>query len=326
MVFDRQDLQRVRLAAAADPMWELVFSLLRTRARSVPAPLVPWRQQVARRLSGSERGEQALSLLHCLVTPEGNFPDFLTPPELVTDIDRGCEAVACTPRARLASDLGVVFAGRPAPTWARSLANGDREGVAEVVRAVRTGHHLLVAPHWATVREVVAADRCQRAGQAVTDGLGTLLSDLPGVLGWDGQVLHTLYPEERTVRLAGRGLILLPSYFCRGNPVTWIDPELPPVLVYEAAGHRQQVPDVSRSERLVSLIGRTRAECLRLLLAPRTTTELAEHIGASVGTASKQAAVLRDSGLITSSRRGTAVLHSITSLGVTLLLGDALDS
>jgi DNA-binding transcriptional ArsR family regulator len=326
MVFDRQDLQRVRLATDAEPMWELALSLLKIGARSVPASLVPWRQEVGRRLGGSHHGSQAVSLLSGLVTPGGDFPDFLTPPKHVTDIDEGCEAVACTPGTRLASDLGAVFAGRPVPPWVRSLASGDREHVGEAVRAVRVGHDVLVAPHWATVREVVATDRRMRARLALTKGIDALLSSLPGVLSWDGQVLRTRYPKERTVHLAGRGLILLPSYFCRGNPVTWIDSELPPVLVYEAAGYRGQGSDVTLSERLGSLIGQTRVECLRVLLAPRTTTELAEQLGTSVGTASKQAAILRDTGLITSNRRGAAVLHSITSLGVALLIGEPLDS
>lgn len=325
MIFDQQDLQRVRLATSADPMWELVLGVMKTLPRRVPAGLVLWRRQVARRLSGCDRGSRAVSLLHRLVTPEGNFPDFLTPAESVTDIDEGCEAVACTPKARLTADLSALFAHHPAPPWVRSLANADREEVGEAVRAMRTAYQLLVAPHWDTAREAVAADRRERAGQALTDGVGTLLRNLPGVLSWDGHVLHTQYPEERKVHLAGRGLILLPSYFCWGNPVTWIAPELPPVLVYEAAGNHERHPDVPLSAPLVSLIGRTRAECLRALVVPRTTTELAEHLRTSVGTASKQAAVLRDTDLITSNRRGSAVVHSITALGLNLLIGDSLD-
>jgi DNA-binding transcriptional ArsR family regulator len=326
MVFDRDDLQRVRLARDADPMWELVLSLLKTRNHRVPPALVPWRQEVDRRLSGSAHESRVMPLLHGLVTPEGDFPDFLTPPELVTDIDEGCEAVACTPRIRLASDLGAVFPGRSAPPWIRLLANGDREQVGEAVRALRTGHDVLVAPRWATIRETVVADHRKRTKQAMRDGIGSLLGSLPGVLSWDGRVLRTRYPEERTVHLKGRGLILLPSYFCWGNPVTWIDPELPPVLVYEAFGHRGRSLDVAVPDRLVSLVGRTRAECLRLLLSPRTTTELAEQLGASIGTASKQAAVLRDTGLITSNRCGAAVRHNITSLGVSLLVGEPIDT
>jgi DNA-binding transcriptional ArsR family regulator len=324
MVFDRQDLLRVRLASAADPMWEMVFSLRKTGTPKVPAPLVGWRQKFDRRLACAGKGADAVALLQHLVRPEGNFPDFLTPSGPVTDIDVGCEAVLCTPRRLLRADLSAVFAKRVAPTWVRSLGDGDSVLMGEVTRAVRDSYELLIAPHWAEVREVVAADLAVRTRQLTEDGVGALLGNLPGVLGWDGRVLRTRYPVDRTVHLGGRGLVLVPSYFSWGNPVTWINQELPPMLVYQALGHRARA-EVSVSERLVSLLGGTRAECLRILHAPRTTTELAEHLGASIGTASKQAAILRETGLITSDRRGPAVLHNITALGVALLVGHATD-
>lgn len=323
LVFEREDLQRVRVAGAADPMWELVLGLQMSQYRSVPAPYVPWRRELGRRLGGLRRGSDSVSLLRYLVAPTGDFPDFLTPPEFVADIDAGCAAIASTSRGRLAADVAAVFPARSAPTWVRSLAGGDRDQVGAMVRATRVGHDLFVAPHWNEIQQVVAVDRANRARELAAHGVGTLLRNLPGILGWDGRVLQTLYPEKRTVHLAGRGLILLPSYFCWGNPITWIDPELPPVLVYQARGRNvPSLPDLSVSDRLVSLVGRTRAECLRALTVARTTSELAHQLGTSIGTASKQATVLRDGGLITSRRRGTAVLHTITSLGIALMTGD----
>lgn len=60
---------------------------------------------------------------------------------------------------------------------------------------------------------------------------------------------------------------------------------------------------------------------LRLLLAPLSTSELAQHLGTSVGNASKHATVLRDAGLVTSVRQGCAVRHATTPFGVALLTG-----
>ena len=259
-------------------MWELVLGLQKAQIRGVPAPLVGWRQEFDRRLAGADRGVDAVSLLRCLVAPRGNFPDFLTPPGPVVDVEAGCEAMMCTSRARLGTDLADVFARRVAPPWVRSLASGDREMMSEAVRAARAGHQLLVAPHWAEVCNVVRADRLARAKQLAAHGVGALLANLPGALSWDGRVLRTGYPVDRTVFLGGRGLVLVPSYFCWGNPVTWIDSELPPVLVYQAFGHQSRSAPRSEatiSDRLVTLLGRTRAECLRVLLVPRTTTGLA---------------------------------------------------
>lgn len=323
LVFEQQDLKRVRLAAHADPMWELVLGVQMMQERDVPRPFVSWRQAVGRRLTDASGRIGALATLLDLVPATGNFPDFLTPHQSVINIDGGCEAIACTSRTRLAADLAVTFNGRPAPPWARLLANGDRGCVGDVVRAVRNGHDLLVAPQWAEVQVAVAMDRAMRSRELVNRGVGELLRNLPGILSWDGRVLRTRYPEDRTVHLAGRGLVLVPSYFCWGNPITWIDPELRPVLVYQAQrfDNRANI-GVSVPARLVTLLGRTRAECLCLLLTPHTTSQLAKGLGVSVGSASKQATVLRDAGLITSTRHGGAVVHSTTSLGVVLLVGE----
>jgi len=111
---------------------------------------------------------------------------------------------------------------------------------------------------------------------------------------------------------------LQPSFFCTERPITLIDPELPPVLVYPAAGTPlAESPEVS--PRLVALLGRTRAECLVALASTRTTSELAAQVGTSIGTASKHATVLREAGLVTSARHRGAVRHYLTHLGSALL-------
>ena len=114
------------------------------------------------------------------------------------------------------------------------------------------------------------------------------------------------------------------SFFCWGDPVTWTDPKLPPVLVYQAhSGLSIGRQGLEPAPHVVTLLGRTRAECLNLLLVPLTTTELAERLGVSVGAASKQASVLRAAGLVTSNRCGKTVVHNATMLGIALLMGAA---
>jgi DNA-binding transcriptional ArsR family regulator len=303
-------------------MWELVLSMQMAQARYVPDPFLAWRQTLGERLGAIGTSRRSVAMLCTLVPPTGSFPDFLTPSQLVADLDAGCEAVACTAPTRLAADMAAVFPGGTAPAWARSLACGDRQQIREIVGAVRDCHGLVLAPQWSEVRAAVAFDRAKRARQVVRDGVGAMLASIPGILRWDGRVLHTRYPVSRTVHLGGRGVTLVPSYFCWGNPITWIDSALPPVLVYQAEHPRGGVePHEHVPPRLVSLLGHTRAHCLRLLLNPLTTTDLAHHLDISVGSASKQATVLREAGLITSTRQGGAVLHDLTALGAALLTG-----
>jgi len=60
----------------------------------------------------------------------------------------------------------------------------------------------------------------------------TTRSGLTPLFRWRWPVLEAPYPLDKDVHLAGRGLLLVPSYFCRRMPVTFADPGLPPVLVY----------------------------------------------------------------------------------------------
>lgn len=320
MVFRREDTERVRLAAAPDPLWELVLSLHCAQAETVSPPYAAWRRQVRTRC-GDTGGSwlRRFALLRDLVPPRGDFPDFLTP--AATDLDAGCEALACTPAAEVRADLAATFATRPAPAWVRALADGDRAEVHRLTAAVRHCFALLVEPCWACVEDTVAADRASRVHTMTGEGVGGLLAGLPGVIGWDGDTLVVRYPRNRTVFLGGRGLTLVPSYFCSGAPVTWIDPERPPVLVYPAE-HRETSP-AELPASLVPLLSRTRAECLHLLRAPHTTSQLGRALGVSTGSASKQAAVLRQAGLISSTRAGGAVVHRVTALGTGLLTGAA---
>jgi DNA-binding transcriptional ArsR family regulator len=146
-----------------------------------------------------------------------------------------------------------------------------------------------------------------------------LLRSIPGVIGWDGRVLEVGYGvRPHTVRLNGRGLTIQPSYFCMERPITLIDPDLPPVLVYPAAAGSRSGPRPAPAE-LVALLGRTRAECLAALTTALTTTDLALEVGTSIGSASKHATVLRDARLITTTRHGGAVRHHVTELGAALL-------
>lgn len=131
--------------------------------------------------------------------------------------------------------LAAAFADRVAPALARGLAAEGRAGRRVLVELTRSAYDLLVAPWRSEIREAVRVDRAARVRQLSVSGVGAVLAGLPGVVGWDGSVLEVTYPEDRVVELRGRGLTLIPAYFCWGSPVTFIDPGLPPVLVYPAA-------------------------------------------------------------------------------------------
>jgi DNA-binding transcriptional ArsR family regulator len=95
-----------------------------------------------------------------------------------------------------------------------------------------------------------------------------------------------------------------------------------PWLVLPPTGGRMEPRQLWRKPRgaaLAALVGRNRAAVLRTIADGCSTTELADRVGISLAAASQHASILRDAGLITTHRQGSAVLHVLTPLGVELL-------
>lgn len=70
------------------------------------------------------------------------------------------------------------------------------------------------------------------------------------------------------------------------------------------------------------MIGTTRCRILRALDHATSTSKLADRLGVSLSSVSRQTAVLRRSGMVTSIRHGPAVLHVRTELGTAVLCGE----
>lgn len=310
--FTGADLTRTQIASGPDPFWETVLSLCRLRDQAVPPPSSSW-GRARERMSRS-----AYELLSVLVPVRGNFPDFLTPPEGLLGLEAGLEALLSTPLQRMRADLAALRRRIPAPF----STMGTRNAVVmkALAAAVREYYTVMLAPHWEVVEEVVRADQAVRRHLVHRKGVEAMLAALPSPLRWESPTLVSDYPIDKDLYLDGRGIVLIPSYFCRNAPVTLIDPVLPPVLVFPAAHSRSRsLADSGR--RLAPLLGTTRAAVLRTLADGRSTTELARTLGISPSSASEHAAVLRNAGLLTSVRWGNTVVHELTPLGRALLHG-----
>ncbi|MGC0335396.1 hypothetical protein [Streptomyces sp. SLBN-8D4] len=92
-------------------------------------------------------------------------------------------------------------------------------------------------------------------------GTAALLEGLHPFARWNPPYLDVDYPVDRELRLEGRGLMLVPSYFCWRRPTALADPELDPVLVYPVM---KQPLEIARAgeKRLDRLLGRTRSAVL----------------------------------------------------------------
>lgn len=318
--FTADDLSRVRLASAPDPLWETVLSMTLLGTRRGPAVFDSWRANIRARLQRLSPWQ--VRLMRYLAPSKGDFPDFLTPPEASQGLEAGIEAILRTPQSRMRREI-TALAGTS--ELARPLADGEPGALVKLAEAVRGYHQAAVAPYWRQIQALVDADRAVRARALLDRGVEGLLATLPPILRWRRPVLEANYPIEHDIDLQGRGLTLVPSAFCWQYPITLVDPSLPPVVVYPAPnrgpGWWANPLGLRQERRLANLLGHTRAAVLTVIEDGCTTNELARRVGISPPTASQHATVLREAGLITSTRQGNTVIHTITPLGTALING-----
>lgn len=326
IVFTKDDLARVRIAEGPDPMWEIVLSLHQLGASGRDNPYRHWAGWV--RTIARDRLASAASALYELMPPQRYFPDFVTPAPTSGDVDAGVDEVVHTPRTRLRSELDKAHGTSSRRSWLEGLAAGDPEQLRTLASAMHTYYDAALAPFHDRIVAHVDAHRRAFADQLATGGVAATLGDLSNRLRWTPPVLTADYPADLDVNLAGRGLTLVPSLFCHGGPVTLADTALEPVLVYpiDPPAHWMQptIRHDSADKHLAALVGGPRASLLRALAAPRGTTPLAAQVGLSLSSTSEHTAILRNAGLITSTRSGRHVLHSLTPLGRSVLAGAVL--
>lgn len=318
--FTNHDLQNIRLVREPDPLWELVCSMCRLQTRQGPLEFGHWRQSVRERIQQDAPLNHAVQPLKTLIPSFGYIPDFLTPPVTGADLSAGLELVRATPRRRLASELTQLAGSRPVPSWAASLGRPGCGALSSLAQALGVYFGALLAPSWSHVRTVVGNDVGIRTQALLDGGTQALLNGLRPLARWNSPVLEVDYPVERDLHLGGRGLTLVPSYFCWRRPTALADPDLPPVLVYPVAKNPLDLP-CTTEDGLVRLLGRSRAAVLVEVVrrSGRTTSEVAAAVGLALPSVSYQIGVLRDGGLVASHRDGKYVLHTATPLGRQLL-------
>ncbi|GGL18715.1 transcriptional regulator [Sphaerisporangium melleum] len=297
-------------------MWEVILSIGLLASTESRVALAPWRAQARTALRDLPR-EQLLMLRH-LVPPVGDFPDFLTPAQASAGMEAGIEAMLNTPRHRLRREVAVL---PTVPSWLSPLADGRVETLTLLASALRGYHATVVAPHLPVMQGVVDFERAMHARSLLDSGPEGLLSGLGPTMRWRRPVLEVDYPVKHEIHLDGRGILLLPSAFCWRVPVSLIDPDLPPVLVYPATRNLEWwfKDDTHRFQTLANLLGTTRAACLRVIEGGCTTSEMARRISGTPSSASQHATTLREAGLINSNRQGNTVIHTLTPLGADLL-------
>ncbi|WP_103510890.1 helix-turn-helix transcriptional regulator [Streptomyces sp. SM13] len=320
--FTADDLARTRVAATIGAAAETYYSLEVLREHQDVSCFRQWRSEVAGRMGPDTRP------LTSLVPPRGPGLDLLALMGDVPSLDHAVDNWMSAPAARLRREFEGVDVAPVHRSWARRVYGGDREARREFADAVRACHRATVEPYWNKGRSELVDASARFTRLMLDGGVDLLLRSLcPPLLRWRPPVLEAPYPRPVEVRLQGRGLAITPTVF---SPIAvsllWdpLDTTQPPrltvpVLGEPLTGAGTAGPEGSPGRNLQALLGRTRAAALQVMAEGCTTTELARRLGVSAPAASQHATVLRNAGLITTSRRGGSVLHSVTPLGRTLL-------
>ncbi|WP_433374772.1 ArsR/SmtB family transcription factor [Streptosporangium sp. CA-115845] len=312
--FTAADLAQITLAPTANALMETVLA---ARRRHIGPTAVRRSRSWGRGRSpdGLSGTASATGVLNGLVAQEGYLPDFLLQPS-ISDLADGIESVMQTTAEQFEDGLRPLSAFQRADPWAEELAAGSVKARRTLARELGACFTSSLAPRWGQIQRSVVADRSFRAETLLRGGVDALLATLHPGWRWEAPTLHIPSPVAYDVGLCGRGLLLVPSYLAPGPLLTY-RPGQSTILVYPVA--RVDRPADSAADALGPLLGHTRAAVLAALRDPASTTALAERVGVSPASISQHTTVLRNAGLVSTTRIGGAVLHSLAPLGATLL-------
>ncbi|WP_063857284.1 MULTISPECIES: helix-turn-helix transcriptional regulator [unclassified Kitasatospora] len=318
-----EDLLRVRVAPTVGPLAEAYHSLEALTGPGGCAQFRPWRQK----FGGGPLAEEIRPLASLIPGPGPCF-DLGALTGTDTSVQEGLDRLLGAPDELVRLELGHVATPRADPRWIRALKEGDLTARQRLADSVAACHRLTVGPYWGRIQAHLDAVRADLARALLGGGVEQLLGTFCApTIRWQAPVLEIGYPRSVDVHLGGRGLVLAPMVFLADPPVLLtdsLDRDAPAVLAFPTvrdplAGARLWSEDPTARQSLTALLGRTRAAALDIVTEGCTTTELARRLNVSPASASQHATVLRNAHLITTQRRGGAVLHSITALGIDLL-------
>jgi predicted transcriptional regulator len=321
--FTPDDLEQIQVRPTLGPLTEAVKAMALLRCQRIPkGPFRPWVGQVKGRITPQ------MAALTALLPPCYPGVDL---PMLIGEaptLEAGIQALMTVPSENVLAEIEFIdrMTRLPAAAWAAAATGGP--GRAQLADAARAAHRALVEPYWHRISGCLHAEHVARSRTLASGGPDGLLSSLQSQwLRWNPPVLEVLMPSQIDMHLGGRGIALVPSVFVGMVPQLHrhpTDPTALPWLVLPPAEGRLAQASLwtgrrPRGAALAALVGRNRAAVLRAVAGGCTTTELAGRVGISLASASQHASVLRDAGLITTHRQGSAVLHVLTPLGTELL-------
>lgn len=315
------DLLRSRFALS--PAMDLCLLLRSLAGQNRPLPCA-W---AARLLPTFERlrRETDLNAALALHTPQSG-PNFVAPPPrgLNQTWADDLAMIRATPLGAARREFATTATGPSARDPLVRAVLDSTDAVPRIAEAMDQAWHALLAADWPQLRAICERDVVHRVGVIGEHGWATAIESLhPSIASRAGGIELGFFPRDGTVRLAGDGLLLIPSVFV-GNVAAQLEDPWPRTLVYPARGTAAlwgERETVARPDALTALVDRARARLLVALDAPASTSHLARSLAMAPGAVGDHLAILRGAGLLVRARSGRSVLYRRTPLGEALVGG-----
>ncbi|CAM5682748.1 winged helix-turn-helix domain-containing protein [Streptomyces sp. KS_5] len=313
-----EDLLRSRFALS--PALDLCLLLRSLAGQGRPLPRA-WATRLAPAFERLRR-ETELDAVLALQTPQRG-PNFVAPPPrgLTQTWADDLAVIRATPLEAARDEIAATGPSARDPRVRAVLDSTD--AVSRIAEAMDEAWQELLAMDWPQLRAVCERDVVHRVGVIGQHGWATTIESLhPGIAWRDGGIELASF-RGGTVRLAGDGLLLIPSVFV-GHIATHLEDPWPKTLVYRARGTAAlwgEQATVPQPDALTALVGRARARLLLALDAPASTSHLARSLAMAPGAVGDHLAILRGAGLLVRARSGRSVLYRRTPLGEALVAG-----
>ncbi|MFF0585018.1 ArsR/SmtB family transcription factor [Streptomyces sp. NPDC003781] len=315
-----EDLLRSRFALS--PALDLCLLLRSLVGRSRPLPPA-WASRLLPAL-GRLRRETELDAALALQAPQGG-PNFVAPPPrgLGQTWADDLAAIRATPLEAARQEFAATATGPLARDPRVRAVLDSTDAVSRIAEAMDQAWHELLAADWPQLRAVCERDVVHRVGVIGEHGWATAIESLHPGIAWQAGGIEIGFFRGGTVRLAGDGLLLIPSAVV-GHIAAHTEDPWPRTLIYRARGTAAlwgEQESVPRPDALTALVGRSRARLLLALDAPASTSHLARSLAMAPGAVGDHLAILRGAGLLVRARSGRSVLYRRTPLGEALVAG-----
>jgi hypothetical protein len=293
---DDDSLGRVRLALS--PLWETIGSLaiLARYPGEAPSPYSRWVRAVRRGLPRH--------LVEGLVEPMRRTDLSLFPQGSVPLPSAACSTL------------------EPELVEMRIRCGGD--SVDRLCGLLEQYWDWAIAPHWVQMRTSLEEEVLFRGRTLVVSGPEAMLNELDGRVLWSRPFLTAPFHRDLEVSVTSSQLLLVPTVFAGGVRLFLQEPGVVAVSYQaRATGFFQVLTATDRAtpteDRLALLLGNGRAQVVRALKIPQTTTAVAASLGMAKSTVSQHLTVLSASGLVWKLRLGGRVFYQLDQGGAALL-------